>query len=301
MGGQWNPHVVDLPSGKDEKVKADADDPAPGFLNDKLSADEMWLHQSVAGGQVRLEHIGPQPAVDFRDIIDAEVITGAFGKVLRIWSEEVTFDDKGHYTWEGQWNNHDVDLPDEKVAADWMDLQPSFLTDKLIVDETWLHKSIVGGQVKIEHGGPWDYDPGRVEWQVQGDEWVYGVHGRNSITFDARGHQQTGVADRVIEIKHDVPQAEDSTLDPVISVTVDGTSLRITSQPASLDACGHVRRPSSGQQQNHDLALVSATVVTAVQVSGTLLQARTRTIYVPKADAESDWVTIHTGTDCPQP
>jgi hypothetical protein len=35
-----------------------------------------------------------------------------------------------------------------------------------------------------------------------------------------------------------------------------------------------------------------------VQINGLDLQIKTRDIYVLKADAESGWTTIHTGTEC---
>jgi len=39
-------------------------------------------------------------------------------------------------------------------------------------------------------------------------------------------------------------------------------------------------------------------VVTDVRISGNNLQIKTRTIYPDSAEAESDWETIHVGTEC---
>lgn len=57
------------------------------------------------------------------------------------------------------------------------------------------------------------------------------------------------------------------------------------------DSSGDV--PSSDGSGN-----IAVTVVTNVRVTATAIQIKTRTIYVPNADAESDWTTIHTGTNC---
>lgn len=46
---------------------------------------------------------------------------------------------------------------------------------------------------------------------------------------------------------------------------------------------------------------VAVTVITAVRVNGLNLEYKSRTIYVPKADAESAWTIWHTGTECPEP
>ena len=286
-----------------------------------LGADNQWIAWQGAG---TLAHIGPQWAVDFRDILDVEVINGVNGKVLRLWSEEVTFDAKGHYTWEGQWNPHDVDLPDEKVAADWMDLQPGFLTDKLIVDETWLHKTVVGGQVKIEHWGPDGNTAVEAKYvsglDMQGKTLIFPTA---AIDFDFYGHeievwdetqgfpQVEFLDDDWIEIQpcgfggnyqlqfqHIGPCDEANVLDPIDSIAVTPDSLLIRSKPISIDACGHVRLPT-GVTQEHELLLQRISVIIDVQVAGNDIQVKRQNVYVPVADPPGNWETIHTGTDCP--
>ena len=43
---------------------------------------------------------------------------------------------------------------------------------------------------------------------------------------------------------------------------------------------------------------VEITVVTDVRVTGVTLQKKTRTVRIVSADAESEWTTFHTGTEC---
>jgi len=119
--------------------------------------------------------------------------------------------------------------------------------------------------------------------------------GDPKIPVDANGHITSNLG---IQVTHKYPQDEAWTLDPVVSLSLNGTSLRVTSKPASVDSKGHMRQGGASEQY-HDLSMEAVTVVTAFRVEGTDLQVKTRTIYVPKADAESDWTTVHTGTECP--
>jgi len=45
--------------------------------------------------------------------------------------------------------------------------------------------------------------------------------------------------------------------------------------------------------------ITALTVVTGVQVSGTDVQIKTRTISAIDVGVESGWTTIHSGTTCP--
>jgi hypothetical protein len=46
------------------------------------------------------------------------------------------------------------------------------------------------------------------------------------------------------------------------------------------------------------VALIDETVETDEQVTGTILQHKTRALRVNRAGDESDWATWHTGTEC---
>jgi hypothetical protein len=93
---------------------------------------------------------------------------------------------------------------------------------------------------------------------------------------------------------------------------VDGGQSPVTSSSSTLTAynrccgaglnntlCCVVFNEDTDHWEVQWIANVSQITITAVQVSGTTLQKKTRTLWGNWAGTESDWATFHTGTNCP--
>lgn len=79
------------------------------------------------------------------------------------------------------------------------------------------------------------------------------------------------------------------------SVALDDLTDVVIASPAN----GDLLRYDSSDGQWKKAATTTITVVTGVQVSGTTLQVKTRSVAILSMGSESSWTTIHTGTTCP--
>jgi hypothetical protein len=283
------------------KVKAHADDPDPDFLDAKLIGDEKWIQTVIDGNQIKIEHIGPdEQYTEIDPIADLELIDDSGTPTLRIHTRKLGHDERGHHTGEAEeTEQHDIAIPDEKVKSWEEDPSAGYLLDKIEGDGFWIIKSLENNRIVLTHNSPQEEHPNYTV-HFEGDPHIEVMEGsagfgEPKIPVDANGHITSNLG---IQVTHRNPSEEYWTHDPLASLSVSGSNLRVTTRPASVDAKGHMRE-GGVSEQHHDLALVPVTVVTAFRVEGTDVQVKTRTIYVPKADAESDWTTIHTGTTCP--
>ena len=298
------------------KVFTDANDTTPGHLDDEIvvtpPSGHAWLTKTVQPGgeadnRLLLEHndCGPKTlTVDPLDDVSVVDIDGT--PTLRIRTRPAEYDAKGHYTGEPIVGSvYNAPLADEKVKASASDPSAGYLSDKVAGDGAWVVKNLQSDRVALQHGPPQAENVSRgIDFNGGSHISVYGTGGLGSprVPVDAKGHVSTSGGGSGggggVTISHDSAGSQSWTLDPVVSLSVSGTSLRIASRPASVDNKGHMRS-GGGSTQYHDLGLVGVDVVTDFRVDGTELQVKTRTIYVPKVDAESDWTTVHTGTECP--
>ncbi len=291
------------------KVFTDANDTTPGFLDTEIivtpQSGYAWLKKSVEPGgaadnKLLLEHNVQGPKDSEIDPIAAVAMVDVEGTpTLRITARKSGHDARGHHTGDAGNQDHDVVVADEKVKSWEEDPNAGYLLDKIEGDGFWIVKSLQDNRIVLEHGPPQWEDPNYTV-VFEGDPHIEVLEGSAGfgdpkIPVDANGHITSNLG---IQVTHKYPQDEAWTLDPVVSLSLNGTSLRVTSKSASVDSKGHMRQDGASEQY-HDLSMEAVTVVTAFRVEGTDLQVKTRTIYVPKADAESDWTTVHTGTECP--
>jgi hypothetical protein len=86
----------------------------------------------------------------------------------------------------------------------------------------------------------------------------------------------------------------------VTDVTISGGKLKKKTKTIGVFYAGTESAWSTGVDVLNEDDLDEVTFVTNLQVSGTTLQKKTRTViaYNPDENAESDWTTWHTGTEC---
>ena len=324
------------------KVKINKDDKEAGYLDAKITVDDEWLQKTMRGGnvgrEIYLEHIGPSDVDASEDAI-ADVVfvedEETKERILTITSNVFEYDEKGHFTGLGQTVDREINISaadDRFVAANDADENPGTLDDKLIVDETWLKKTIENEQVKIEHIGP-DPEGGGLSIDVGGV--AIGTAASNggiitfptySVNFDTTGHVLVtglGPAEPVLQLysgdawnvittdfsqtgrfsftwTHADPQAAAQTITFVSGVSIGtsfgGWGMSVTTTGIAYDLKGHVVGYVPGS--TYTTPLVSVSVVTDARVYQTYIQVKRRKIYVLAADPEGEWETIHTGDTC---
>ncbi len=124
---------VDISSALDEKVKAHAGDPTPGYLDAKIVGDGTWTTTAVVGNTVQVQHIGPSSTYDAFDPTPPSLTLA--GTTLTLTRPFPEFDAKGHKSGNdaGTGNNDTVEVEG---------------------DGTWIAPSNNAGKLKISHTGP---------------------------------------------------------------------------------------------------------------------------------------------------
>jgi hypothetical protein len=183
---------------------------------------------------------------------------------LNVFHRPATIDADGHVTLlDEEATPYEFLIPNNAVALDKLDV-PGFLVDKLRAQAL----------------------------DNNGEEWIY------------LEEKEGGDCGNILVIGHRDPWDQADAFDTVQSIACEpgveegSKVLSVTGEKLSFDAKGHNRLVHDATSVS--MELVTVTVVTDVRVdeSSLKLQKKTRTVYVPCADAESDWIDVHTGEDC---
>ena len=103
-----------------------------------------------------------------------------------------------------------------------------------------------------------------------------------------------------VHVDHIGPGADADTFAAITKMEVlsDGASgydLVTETQGVVADSLGHITKEAEGQ---FDVPLSKVTVVTDYRVDSNKLQKKTQVIWVLRAETESGWTDVHTGTTC---
>jgi hypothetical protein len=188
--------------------------------------------------------------------------------ILQFFFTPVTVEADGH--WEkvdGEATPFEYIVPNNKVALDAMDTA-HFLGTKLTA-------------------GALDNN---------GEAWVWlderaGVCGKMLVIGHRNAQEPDPNKTAQPDIQMDCDFIEGGEGDKQLTMTIDGIG---------FDRKGHSAGISTGDQSKGLMGLTTVEQVTAARVDASTLkiQKKTRTLYVPCADAESDWIDVHTGEDC---
>jgi hypothetical protein len=169
------------------------------------------------------------------------------------------------------------------------DTTTGYLNDKLRGDNVWIETEVISpsGDEKLQfnHIGPSGYDPAKSIYVLEtlDSETPGSINGTvNELRFDPRGHYVESYHSDGFDISIEVP----SSLGDLEDVSVASPS------------GGELLRYNSGTSKWEKVSTEVQTVVTAMRVDGVLVQIKTRDIAVIAAGDQSDWTTVHTGTEC---
>jgi hypothetical protein len=133
-----DPSQVDLAGlvGSDEKVKAYAGDPTPGFLDAKLEGDLIWTdtETDLANNKVKVKHIAGGAPVAALSTPTLRLEDGT----LTLHAKPVQLDACKHVAGEGSEETSQVELPTVDIKG----------------DETWIEVQQDEGEATVSHIGP---------------------------------------------------------------------------------------------------------------------------------------------------